>query len=486
VALVAHRRRRYNPRPVRALHTFVIGSALVLGCGNVEESDDPCTPSTAGAVPRDDNGDGAIDEGCAWHVGSPHALEPTAGAPGTDPSTEANWISPDGLRLYLAATTGGGAPFRIAVASRSDRGQPFGDPVPLVGAALGNYSVGGITLSSDELEAIVSARPEPGTGSKDLYRMTRAAVTEPFGALERIAEVSTDADDERPHLRSDGEELVYASGRVLMSASREGGAFAAPVALAGLPGDSNAPYLSIDGRTMVFYHRNAGAPFRIYRAEREDADSASFGEPVELIELEPSGQSQLVHPVLSEATRELFYSDRGAWTPSHATVWRAEVCRDGACAPRTATCAGVRGPDGLHCYTRIVDRDTRAQSEEACRSLGGHLVAIESQGEQEFIKTTFGTEPVWIGGYDNRDGVAECNNAGLDGTTAGCSWAWEGGARWTFQAWASGSASTPAEPQGGAAENCAVLAPLALGAWIDTSCEGANRGVCETALYPTW
>jgi hypothetical protein len=450
-----------------------------------------CTPSAIGSTPADEDGDGAVDEGCPWHFGTPHWMPPIDGAPEERRMVEPNWVSPDGLRLYLVSTVVGSS--RVIVQSRTARGEAFDTGTELTGMSFGNYSVIGITLSDDELEAFVVARPVGTTDQTDLFRMIRGTRTQPFGAFEELDALSTPESEERPMLRADGKELLFASNRVLKRALRDGprGVFGPAEDVLGVPTSGvNAPQLSRDGRTLFLYRAPEGRPFRIYRAERSDVASATFGDPVEVEELEPSGQHSVFHPVISEATREMFFGSSQPWSPTHYAVWRAEMCRDGGCAPRLVPCAGVRSPDGQHCYTRLDALLVESAAEAACALTGGHLVSVHSQAEQDLVWSRFGGEHLWLGGFDDRlPAVPECNTRGLDGSPAQCAWAWESGEHTTFAAWGRAADGTYVEPQEQGEEDCAVMFNSYTGGlWADITCTypAGFRGVCETSVVPTW
>jgi hypothetical protein len=449
-----------------------------------------CTPQAVGAVPGDENGDGATDEGCAWSFGTPHPLPAPMGVAWVPNIVTPTWISGDGLRLYLTYATNFGERTGLYVVTRSGRDAAFGAPVPVAGLDLASYSVNGFTVSSDEREAYFSARPTGGTQS-DIYRATRPSLGEPFAALVALPALSTDGDDERPALSADGRELWLAHSRRLVRSTRTATSepFGPPEALRGLPDiESNAVAPSADGRT-IFYYVNSNGRFQIMRADRADATTATFGDPVEVVALEPSGQSETFLPVLSQATQEIFFSSNQPWSPTHYALWRARICRDGACPDQPIACpsgTGVRSPDGLHCYTKVAEAQTYASAEASCAQLGGHLVAIGSAAEQALIWGRFGGETLWMGGYDDARGVGECNTGGRDGSPAfPCAWAWESGEPWTYATWGS---SAVVEPEESTEQDCGVLwsASGYAGKWADESCTVPYAAVCETVAIPTW
>lgn len=488
-----------------AMHWRLWLSAFGLAaCGNVSSSHpdaganpglvETCTASTAGTVPADENGDGQVDEGCAWRFGTPHWIPPVAGTAWLTSYVEPSWISSDGLRLYLIMHTGGDASSRVWLTTRADRRAQFHGLVPVTGLDLGSYVVTALALSADEREAYVTAQQSGTTPPPDLFRTTRASTTDSFAALARVDALSTPAVEERPTLRADGLELLFTSGRKLRRAVRAstGEAFSAASDIEGLPtGEVVGSALSADGHTLFFNGKLAGAvQSRLYRSERADVTSGSFGDPA-LVNLAVPDSANAFYPVLSEATRELYFGSDQPWSPTYYAVWRAEICRDGACPTRTIDCpsGGVRSADQLHCYSKLPSLQTAADAEASCVAQGGHLVSIQSQAEQTAVWTAFpssGTEYRWIGSYDHRGAVPECNTLGAHGSVAfPCAWGWESGETWTFATW--GVSSTVTEPQdGGDGENCATVYAPYSGAWADVPCSASGIGLCETSLYPTW
>jgi hypothetical protein len=493
--------------PTKRMQTLVwmvIVGGLAAACGEVAGSEpdagvdagvdaavdvvERCTPSDSTSTPIDEDGDGALDEGCPWNVGTPHWLPALDGVAGEGRILFPNWLSPDGTRLYVTSAVG--AASKIMVATRSGRDAPFGPPVDLRGTGLPNFAVVTIALSDDEREAFVAARPvATPDADTDLYRMVRAAPGGDFGELELLAQLSTEHNEEGVTLRADGLEIIYAADRVLHRALRStpGGSFGPPVAVEGIPTTGvNSPQLSRDGRTLFFYRPPMGRPFRIFRAERADPASPVFGGVEEMAGLEPLGSLHVFHPMLAAQTRELFLASDQPWSPTRYAIWRAELCRDGACQERLIPCAGVRSPDGLHCYTRLDAMQSQPAAEAACRTAGGHLASISSAAEQALV-WSIAAETAWIGAGDDRPGVPECNRRSLDSSVAyPCPWGWEDGTRWTYDAW--GNAGTPLglEPQEEGEEDCAALYAPYAGLWADLGCALMFRAVCETTLYPTW
>ena len=492
---------------------FIAASALLAACGTVEITPDAapspgddagetasdasapevCTPSTAGSSPADEDLDGAIDEGCTWRAGRPHQLsQPMAGDPWSTHRVEPTRISRDGLRLSVVHQVNKTREFAL-VSSRAGRDKPFGAPVAVRGLDLDTYMVESIRLSSDELEAVLSARKNDAGGSFDLFRTRRASRTDPFAPLERLAApLSTDANDEWPFLSADGRELFFSSDRRLKRAVRPSPTadFGPPEDLQGIPaGTVNGAYLSDDGR-QLFYFTLEGVRYQVYRVERASLDTAVFGNPqpgwLGLTDVDA------VAPVISQSTREVFFSshrEQQKWSSIYLAPWRAELCFDGACQDQQVPCPtdGALSEDKMHCYTQITQSTTYRDAEAACVQRGGHLVSIQSHAEHDVVRALAKTGTRWIGGFDhrNRPQVPECNIAGT--ADPFCVFAWEDGEVWTYQQWDKDNPDNglPIVNLAAGDEDCVSLA-VATGAWRDDLCERTNPAVCETTLYPTW
>jgi Tol biopolymer transport system component len=116
-------------------------------------------------------------------------------------------ISPDGLRLYYAA----GNPQQIVVAERSAVTADFAAPTPIANIA-SNLGDADPTLTGDERVIIFSSNRNPA-GSSDLFYATRAERDQPFGAPMPLS-INGTAQDGDPHISLDGCTLFFASTRI--------------------------------------------------------------------------------------------------------------------------------------------------------------------------------------------------------------------------------------------------------------------------------
>ena len=275
-------------------------------------------------------------------------------------------------------------------------------------------------------------------------------------------------------LRADGKELLFASNRVLKRALRDGprGVFGPAEDVLGVPTSGvNAPQLSRDGRTLFLYRAPEGRPFRIYRAERSDVASATFGDPVEVEELEPSGQHSVFHPVIRKrpARCSSAAASRGArrTTPCGAPRCAATAAARPAGAVRRRP--QPRRPALLHPARRAAGRERRRGRVRLDRRSPGQRPQPGRAGPG--VEPVRRRAPVARRLRRSPAAVPECNTRGLDGSPAQCAWAWESGEHTTFAAWGRAADGTYVEPQEQGEEDCAVMFNSYTGGlWADITC----------------
>lgn len=129
-------------------------------------------------------------------------------APGWESDT---FLSADGLSLYFTrGWTGHTSGFDLFVATRSDRQSPFGDPTPLtdVNTAANER---GPHASGDGLTLYFNTGAAPH--NEEIFRVTREAATESFGAPVRLAELGAPGYDRDPWVSADGLSVFFSSDR---------------------------------------------------------------------------------------------------------------------------------------------------------------------------------------------------------------------------------------------------------------------------------
>ncbi len=118
------------------------------------------------------------------------------------------FLSADGLRLYLAPTTGGQ---HIEVATRATLASTFASPDSLIDSASSDADP---WVSPDERVIVFSSDRAGTIGSADVWFATRATVGDAFGtAIQLSTAVNTTASDGDPALSADGCQLYFSSNR---------------------------------------------------------------------------------------------------------------------------------------------------------------------------------------------------------------------------------------------------------------------------------
>ncbi|MBN2129336.1 MAG: C-type lectin domain-containing protein [Sedimentisphaerales bacterium] len=117
-----------------------------------------------------------------------------------------------------------------------------------------------------------------------------------------------------------------------------------------------------------------------------------------------------------------------------------------------------QSPLNGHSYA-LTSLDIEPSQASRCASrAGGELVTIRSSEEMEWLKTTFGSRPFWIG----------LSDASQEGR-----WTWPSGERATYTNWMTG------EPNGGSQENYAATNWWDQEGWIDVSGDFFFQGIIE-------
>ena len=446
-----------------------------------------CTPSTAGAIASDEDGDSAIDESCPWHFGVPH---PVVAVHTSVREHFGPRLSEDGRRMYFAAPTAAG--HGAVMASRPSLAARFGPPAPVPG--LEAHPTFTVAVSRDEREIIIQVPAGVvSPGLEGLQRAVRATTSDPFGTPETIAAANVAGRQAyNPLLSFDGLELFFTSaestGSTLYRLRRASatGPFAGPAEPVDVAGLSlvHSPALSRDGRTLIFAKESeSDGESELYRATRASTDSAVFSGAEVIEALAAPGDDVL--PYYSERTRELFWSvwsGTREWSPSAASIWRVEVCRDGPCPARVIDCAppAVRSPDGLHCYTHRATPLAWSTAEEACVAAGGHLASIHTEAERALVWSSFGETYLWLGGTDE----------GSEGV-----FRWTSSEPWITTPWGVFDANNVMQPDNsGGVEHCLDLLHRILrapgstdvGFVNDEDCTAPHAYVCENELWPAW
>jgi Tol biopolymer transport system component len=207
-----------------------------------------------------------------WGVGSMVAELSTAKYDDLEPE-----VSADDLTMYFSSDRPGPeADTHIWIAQRQRRTDPWGAPVQfkLTGTSM---AARGPAVDDQQLEMVFYS--DGAQGDYDLYRITRASVTDAWGAPASLTEVNSTVFDWDPALFLDGRGLIFGSRRngdktgpsdlFETSQTSPTSPFATPRALTPLNSKSSEgdPWLSNDGRHIVFSSDRSGTT-RLYEAFR--------------------------------------------------------------------------------------------------------------------------------------------------------------------------------------------------------------------------
>ena len=182
-------------------------------------------------------------------------------------------VSPDGLELYFSSNRLGGSGGQdIYVSTRQNRGDPFGQPMRIPQLASGGDDVTATTFTPSGLVMYLTSTR---AGTLDMYRTTRMSRTTPWAAPMLVTELQTPGTETEPTL-TPGETLMVFSGdgpgiRDLYTTSRATAAapWETPVPIAELNTGASEedPWMSPDGRTLVFAS-NRGGGYELYISTR--------------------------------------------------------------------------------------------------------------------------------------------------------------------------------------------------------------------------
>jgi hypothetical protein len=180
-----------------------------------------------------------------------------------------------GLVMYIASPRPPAQGTDIFRSTRTALGGVWSTPVLVPSLASTGYDVGG-TTTSDELEIIFDTNR--ASSVREIYRATRASTSVAWETPQRIEElVPTMLLNEGEARLATDNLLVFASARgpgyfdVWMSArASRADPFGAPqnVIEVNTPSEQRDPWLSPDGRVIVYAHETAAGDFDLYMATR--------------------------------------------------------------------------------------------------------------------------------------------------------------------------------------------------------------------------
>lgn len=182
-------------------------------------------------------------------------------------------VSGDGLTLYFSSNRSGGKGGQDIWIARRDARDAAWDPpdlVPELNSSANDYS----PVEDDSGLAVYFYSTRDG-GDQDLFVATRLSRDDPWREPMPVAELVTDDNDADPFVTGDGLTLYFGAGPAgtldIQVARRDGvdAAFdpAEPVAELNSDGNDTDPWLSPEGRYVVFTSDRAGDR-DLYEAER--------------------------------------------------------------------------------------------------------------------------------------------------------------------------------------------------------------------------
>jgi hypothetical protein len=207
------------------------------------------------------------DTGAPW---SGPVLVP--GLEGTD--VRSVFVAGDGLTLVLAVP-GPGGPWQLQTTTRAAVGDRWPEPTPVDDLNEdGSEQSGGETFLDDAFIVFHSNRTGAGMGNADLYQSERSAPgwTVPM----RLATLSTVWNEFDPTLTEDGLTIffesdedgdtnIWTAGRGDPRVQFEAATIVSELMTAGFDGE---PWVSADGRTMLFIRGPPSGPYDIWQASR--------------------------------------------------------------------------------------------------------------------------------------------------------------------------------------------------------------------------
>lgn len=144
--------------------------------------------------------------------GEPTNLGPTVNSSAFDGGPI---ISADGLELYFTSTRpGGSGSFDIWVKNRETIQDPWGEPVNLGPTINSSYMDANNGISADGLSLFLFSDRPGGSGSLDIWIITRANISESWGEPMNLGPtVNSSANDGGPFISADGLSLFIESDR---------------------------------------------------------------------------------------------------------------------------------------------------------------------------------------------------------------------------------------------------------------------------------
>jgi Tol biopolymer transport system component len=201
------------------------------------------------------------------------------------------------------------------MATRSDPEEDFG-AAERVASIDTDDGEGSPSISADGLTLYFTSNRPGGAGVNDLWVATRAAPTEEFSEVTRLAGVSSIWEERSPSISADGLTLYFTSNRPpsededIWVATRENpdDPFEDPVLLAGVNGKwvDESPSISEDGLSLYLSNTRPGSNPDLKVSTRPSA-GATISEPERLSPPVNTGANELA-PAITFDCVELFFT----------------------------------------------------------------------------------------------------------------------------------------------------------------------------------
>lgn len=205
------------------------------------------------------------------------------------------FLSPNELSIWFSsggATSQGGGD--IYIAKRANRSAMFGAPQREPAFSTSGGAEGKMSMTENELFAVVSSTQSGGAGGADIWETRRPNTSANWGALTRthVGAIDTANNEHDPFVSADGLRLYYAPDQpapqriVVAKRSNLQDPFGSVETVISSTGSDGDPMLFAGERVIVFYSTrtspNGGA--NIWYATRTSS-TAAFGAPIELTTL---------------------------------------------------------------------------------------------------------------------------------------------------------------------------------------------------------
>ncbi|HKO46655.1 MAG TPA: hypothetical protein VJV79_02980 [Polyangiaceae bacterium] len=185
-------------------------------------------------------------------------------------------VSPDGSTLYLSSSRGA-LGYQLFVSRRAGRTGTWSGPEAVLGIPTSNYNFGPSVDAAGLLMAF--AIQKSGPDAIFLYSAARATTAEAWQTVEPMSSLTSDYQDQNPALFDDGRGLVFSSRRTdqgrtsdlfISTRAQRTQPWSAPSPIVELDTDSweGDPWLSQDGRHILFVSDRVAGVSRIYEARR--------------------------------------------------------------------------------------------------------------------------------------------------------------------------------------------------------------------------